>query len=278
MTVSLSNLEMARKTQSFALLREQYNMVDDEYILDMLMDGLSVPDQAYKQPILLGEVSTVFGMSKRYASDAANLTESVVNGLTGVDLRLRTPRVPMGGVVMIVAEITPEQLFERQIDPYLYTIDPDKYPAYLRDTLDPEKVEIVPNKYIDVQHGTPDGTFGYAPLNHAWNHNGPCIGGKFFRPTVNAPFDEDRQRIWAVETENPTLSADFYLCNAMHLKPFVVTTGDPFEVVARGAAVIDGNTVFGGRIKPMANGESDWDKVQEKVDDSRLPTHDLMSV
>ena len=59
----------------------------------------------------------------------------------------------------------------------------------------------------------------------------------------------------------------------MHLKPFVVTTGDPFEVVARGAAVIDGNTVFGGRIKPMANGESDWDKVQEKVDDSRLPTH-----
>lgn len=273
-TVSLSNLEMARKTQSFALLREQYNGIDDDYLIDLLMDGLTIPEQAYKQPILLGEGSTVFGMSKRYASDAGNLTESVVNGLTGVDLRIRCPRVPMGGVVMIVAEITPEQLFERQMDPYLYIRDPDQYPAYLRDTLDPEKVEIVQNAYVDTSHGMPTGTFGYAPLNHRWNHNGPCIGGKFFRPAANAPFDEDRQRIWAVETLNPTLSTDFYVCTNMHLKPFVVTTGDPFEVVARGAAVIDGNTVFGGRLKGLGpNNESDWDKVDEKVDDSRLPTH-----
>lgn len=272
-TVSLSNLEMARKTQAFALLRERFNGLDDNYIIDMLMDGLTIPDQAYKQPILLGEAETVFGMSKRYASDSPNLTESVVNGITGLDLRIRCPRIPMGGVVMIVAEVLPEQMFERQRDAYLYTTDPDKLPHYLRDTLDPEKVEIVTNGYIDVSHGTPNGTFGYAPLNHIWANNGPCIGGKFFRPIANAAFDEDRQRLWAVETENPTLSADFYIANAMHMKPFVVTTGDPFEVVVRGSAVISGNTVFGAGLKEYGrNYGSDWDRVEEKVDDTRLPT------
>lgn len=266
-TVSLSNIEMARKTQAFAELRQQFSGHTDEYIIDMLMDGLSIPEQAFRQPILLSEKSTVFGMSKRYASDAANLTESVVNGMTMIDMRMRCPRVPMGGVVMVVAEITPEQLFERQKDPYLHLTSPEAMPHYLRDTLDPEKVAVVKNDYVDVAHGTPNGTFGYAPLNHEWNHTAPGIGGKFFRPTVNTSFDEVRQRIWSVETENPTLSADFYLCNNMHQKPFVVTNQDPFEVVVRGQSVISGLTVFGQMLR---EGNNDWDEVVEEIDQTRI--------
>ena len=187
--------------------------------------------------------------------------------MTMVDMRIRCPRVPMGGVVMVVAEITPEQLFERQKDPYLHLTSPEQMPHYLRDTLDPEKVEVVRNDYVDVAHGTPAGTFGYAPLNHAWNHTAPGVGGKFFRPTVNTSFDELRQRIWSVETENPTLSADFYLCNNMHQKPFVVTNQDPFEVVMRGESVISGLTVFGGL---LMEGNNDWDEVVEEIDQTRI--------
>lgn len=266
-TVSLSNIEMARKTQAFAKLRQRFVGHDDDYIIDMLMDGLTVPEAAFQQPLLLAERSTTFGMSKRYSSDADALTESVVNGMTVIDMNVRCPRVPMGGVVMVVCEITPEQLFERQVDPYLYAIEPEQLPHYLRDTLDPEKVEIVENRYIDVAHGTPGGTFGYAPLNHMWNHAGPCIGGKFFRPTVNTSFDEARLRLWSVETIDPTLSADFYLCNQMHLKPFVVQNQDPFEVVWRGSSVITGNTVFGGFLME-SNG--DWDEVLEKAPQDRI--------
>lgn len=257
-TVSLSNLELAKKTQAFAKLRAEYAGHSDDYIIDLLMDGIQVPDQWLTQPILIGEAATVFGMSKRYASDGASLTESVVNGMTYVDLSFRCPRITTGGVIMIVAEITPEQLFERQRDPFLHAASVDEFPAYLRDTLDPEKVVVVRNDYVDTDHSTGSATFGYAPLNHEWNFAGPRIGGKFYRPQVDAGFDEERQRLWAVETANPVLGPDFYLCTNMHTKPFVVTNKDPFEAVGSGGVAIEGNTVFGGALLEASN---DYDTV-----------------
>ncbi|MRG64828.1 hypothetical protein GH789_05970 [Rhizobium pusense] len=257
LTVSLSNIEMARKTQAFAKLRQQYNMHDD-YIINLLMDAISIPDQAFKQPMLLADRRTIFGMSKRYASDAANLTESVVNGMTTLDMSIQLPRINTGGVVMVVAEITPDQLFERQEDPWLNSLSVDHLPQYLRDTLDPEKVDVVKNSRIDTSHATPNATFGYEPMNGRWNIDTPRVGGKFYRPTVNTGFDELRQRIWAVETLNPTLSTDFYLCTNMHTKPFVVTNQDPFEVVTQGEIFIEGNTVFGGH---LVEATDDYEKV-----------------
>lgn len=266
-TVSLSNIELARKTQAFAALRRQYNGHSDEYIIDLLMDGITIPDQAWKQPILLADTSTVFGMSKRYATDAENLTESVVNGATIVEQRFSVPRCPMGGVIMMVVEVSPEAMFERQEDPYLHSTSVDTLPQFLRDTLDPEKVVVVKNSEIDTDHDTPNGTFGYAPLNHEWMRNAPCIGGKFYRPEVDAGFDEDRQRIWAVETQNPVLSEDFYLCTTMHQKPFVMTTGDNFEVLIRGEAAISGLTVFGGQLIEATN---DYEEVMEEAPIDRI--------
>lgn len=268
-TVSLSNIELARKTQAFANLRRMYSGHSDEYIIDLLMDGIEIPDESWKQPMLLADESTVFGMSKRYASDAANLTESVVNGLTFVDLRFSVPRANPGGVIMIVAEIAPEQLFERQEDPYMHATGVGELPQFLRDTLDPEKVVVVKNEEIDLDHDTPTNTFGYAPLNWVWAKSIPQIGGKFYRPAVNAAFDEDRQRIWAVETENPTLSKDFYLVSGMHYKPFVVTDAnlDHFECLVRGQCVIRGNTVFGGL---LVEAENDYAEVMEEVPPGRI--------
>ena len=256
-SISLSNLELAKKTQAFARLRQKYNAHDD-WIINLLMDGITIPDQALKQPMLLAEKRTIFGMSKRYASDGENLTESVVNGATFLDMAIQCPRIGTGGVIMIVAEITPDQLFERQMDPYLHTTDVEALPQYLRDTLDPEKVEIVQNQRIDVDHDDPTSTFGYEPLNARWNINCPRIGGRFYRPEVDAGFDEDRQRIWAVETKNPRLATDFYICTNMHTKPFVVTNQDPFEVVTQGDVYIEGNTVFGGH---LIEATDDYEKV-----------------
>lgn len=265
-TVSLSNIELARKTQAFAKLREQYNMHDD-HIINLLMDGISIPDQSLKQPMLLADRRTNFGMSKRYASDSGNLTESVVNGMTQIDMSLQLPRIGCGGVVMVVAEITPDQLFERQEDPFLTTLGVDALPQYLRDTLDPEKVDVVQNGRIDVSHATPSATFGYEPLNARWNIDCPRIGGRFYRPTVNSSFDEDRQRIWSVETLNPTLSTDFYLCTNIHTKPFVVTNQDPFECVTVGDIFVEGNTVFGGH---LIEATDDYEQVMGVVDQTRV--------
>lgn len=243
-TVSLANIDLAKKTQAFAELRKQYGGHDD-YIIDLFMSGLTVPEQTWRQPILLAEKNTIFGMAKRYATDAGNLTDSVVNGATFVDLKLRTPQVPCGGVVMIVAEITPEQFFERQRDPYLYARKVSDLPDYLRDTLDPEKVDVVKNGEMDTSHNTPNGVFGYAPGNFRWQNSIRRVGGELHRPLVNTTFDEARQIIWAVETLNPTLGADFYLCNGMHTKPFVVTNKDIGQALIRGNVNKEGLTVFG---------------------------------
>lgn len=265
-TLSLSNIELAKKTQAFAELRRQYNEHED-HIINLLMDAINIPDQAFKQPMLIGDKTTIFGQSKRYASDGSNLTKSVVNGLTQIEMSVQLPRVNMGGVIMVVAEITPDQLFERQADPFLTALTVDDLPQYLRDTLDPEKVDIVKNSRIDSSHGTPNATFGYEPMGARWNVDIPRVGGKFYRPTVNTSFDEARQRIWAVETVNPTLSADFYLCTQMHQKPFVVTNQDPFEVVAQGEIFIEGNTVFGGHLVEATN---DYAKVLAEAPQTRI--------
>nr|QJB21262.1 MAG: major capsid protein [Microvirus sp.] len=266
-TVSLSNIELARKTQAFAKLREQYHGHSDEWLINMLMDGLTIPELALSQPMLVGDKATVFGMAKRFATDSGNLTESVVNGATFVDLAIQLPRIACGGVLMVVAEITPDQIFERQKDPFFHAANADSFPHYLRDTLDPEKVEVVPNEFVDLDHSTPNATFGYAPLNYAWHMDCPHVGGKFYRPAVDAGFDEDRQRIWAVETANPKLSADFYLCTQMHTKPFVVTNADPFECVTQGDIVINGNTVFGGVLHEATN---DYAKVMAEAPTQRV--------
>lgn len=261
-TVSLANIHLAKKTAAFAKLRAQYAGHSDEWIIDLLMDGISVPEQAYQQPMKVAERSTVFGMSKRYATDAGNLAESAVNGATFVDLDIHMPKMTTGGVLMFIAEITPDQLFERQKDPFFFVADAEELPQYMRDELDPEKVTVVTNDYVDVDHDTPDGVFGYAPLNFQWDRQAPFVGGRFYRPEVDATFDEDRQRIWAVETQNPTLGPDFYLANNIHTKPFADTESDPFEVVAQGMLLITGNTVFGPR---LIEASDDYAKVMAKA-------------
>lgn len=267
-TVSLANIELAKKTQAFARLREQYAGHSDDYIINILMDGISVPDQYLKDPMLIAEASTIFGMSKRYATDAANLTDSVVNGATYVDLNIRLPRLNTGGVLMIIAEVTPEQLFERQKDAFLHMSNNEAdRPKFIRDYLDPQKVEVVTNDQVDVNHATPTGTFGYAPMNHKWNSSAPHIGGRFYRPEANAAFDEDRQRFWAVETVNPTLGPDFYLCTNIHTKPFAVTTQDIAECVIQGDIIIGGNTQFG---PALIEASDDYAKILAEVDQTRV--------
>ncbi|WP_189422677.1 hypothetical protein [Devosia pacifica] len=266
-SVSLSNLELAKKTQAFAAMRQRYEGIDDEYIIDMLMDGLTIPDQALKQPFMVADKSVRFSQVKRYASDSGNLAESAVTGGAIIDLPLRVPKLNTGGTIIVVVECVPEQLFERQQDPFLHLQSQDDLPEFLRDYLDPEKVEIVTKAQIDTDHSAPDETFGYAPLNWKWTSQGPRIGGKFYRPEVDAAFDEERQRIWAIETEDPILSEDFYLVSDIHTKPFLDPDSDPFEATIVGATVMTGNTVFGGK---LIEATGNYDKVLEKAPQERI--------
>jgi predicted Rdx family selenoprotein len=267
-TMSLADIDQAKKTAAFAKLRSMYDGIDDEFVIDLLMEGIRVPEEAMKQPILLSKASTMIGYNQRYATDAANLDASVTNGFATVDMTIRTPQMNTGGVILITAEIVPEQMWERKKDYYLYETDSDNLPNYLRDYLDPEKVSVVKNDHLDVNHTTPNGTFGYAPLNHEYMRDMVNIGGKYYRP-ANDAFDEDRAKIWTAETTDPTLSDDFYLVDSLHKKVFSDQNADAFEITCLSDVEITGNTVFGERLLE-ADASSDYAAITDLVDDARI--------
>lgn len=269
-TVSLANIAMARKAQWFAKIREKFEGYDDEYIIDMLMSGLSIPDQHLKQPILIADQTVTFGQVKRYATDASNLTVSAVSGGASVSFDLNVPKLATGGVVMVIVEVMPQQLFERQQDPFFHLKTSNhraQLPDYLRDELDPEKVDVVLNKQIDTDHGVPDGVFGFWPLNAKWTSFGPRIGGKFYRPAADLATDTVRQRFWAYENKDSVLAEDFYLVQGLHNKPFLDNTSHPFELAAQGGLVMTGDTVFGGLLVEATN---NYEEVMSKAPVERI--------
>lgn len=265
--ISLANIELAKKTQWYAELKAQFEGIPDNYVVDLLMQGVSVPDQMWKQPIKIADKTEVFGIEKRWATDGANLTDAVVNGSALCDLDIVLPRCPTGGIVMVTAEILPEQLFERARDPLLYTTDPQQLPNALRDDLDPQKVERMSNGEIDTAHATPNGLFGYRPMNWKWQASNTRIGGKWFKPAPDNTFNEERQHFWVVEVANPTLGPDHMIANTFNTLPFVVTNQDVGEVELQGTAIIEGNTQFGERLLENDNA---YAEVLAKVDQSRL--------
>lgn len=271
-SVSLSNFELARKTQAFAKIRERYEGLPDEYLIDMLMSGLSIPELHLSQPMLIGDVTTTFSQMKRYATDADNLTESAVSGMAQASVSVSTPRVPVGGVVMVVAEAVPEQLFERQQNPFFHLGSVAELPDYLRDEMDPEKVEEVLNNQVDTDHSEPDGLFGFAPLHWKWSSVGPKLGGKFYRPAVDLAEDDARRIFWAVENEDPVLTEDFYIVKDMHVKPFMDKDSDQFEVRIDGGALIQGNTRFG---TILVETDENYDKVWNAAPHDRLEDNDV---
>ena len=267
-TMSLADIEQARKTAAFAKLRAAYDGIDDEYIIDLLMQGISVPTEMMKQPMLIGQQSGMFGFAQRYATDSGNLDDTATNGFVSLGYRVRAPRTSVGGVVMTTLEIAPERVWERKKDYFLYTTDTDDLPNALRDSLDPEKVAVVKKNHLDVNHSTPDATLGYAPLNHEYNRDQILVGGKFYRPSNDA-YTEVRSRIWTNETTDPSLSTDFYLCTNLHKKIFADQVSDSFEITAVSDLTVDTNVVFGDRLIE-ADATSDYETITNLVDANRI--------
>jgi hypothetical protein len=267
-TMSLADIEQARKTAAFAKLRSAYDGIDDEFIIDLLMQGISVPTEVMKQPMLIGQQTGMFGFAQRYATDSGNLDDSATNGFVSLGYRVRAPRTSVGGIVMTTLEIAPERIWERKKDYFLYTTDTDQLPNALRDSLDPEKVSVIKKNHLDVNHSTPDATLGYAPLNHEYNRDQIMVGGKFYRP-ANDAYTEVRSRIWTNETTDPSLSTDFYLCTNLHKKIFADQVSDSFEITAVSDLTVDTNVVFGDRLIE-ADATSDYEEITNLVDANRI--------
>jgi hypothetical protein len=270
-TMNLADIDQARKTAAFAKLRTLYSGQTDDYIIDMLMQGLSVPLEMMKDPMLVGRSEGTFNFNQRYATDAANLDASATRGLLSLNHRVSVPQTTTGGILVTTLEIAPERVWERAKDHYMHMTDPAQFPNALVDYLDPEKVTVATKDEFDVNHSTPTQVFGYRPKNDEWRRNDVRVGGRFIRPDDDA-YKEDRARIWAAEAVDPALNTDFYLVTNLPKKVFADQASDGFEILAMQDLKISTNIQFGDNLLET-DGSSDYDYITAQVDaDQGTPT------
>ena len=265
--VSIANIDFARETQTWARMRNQYAGLSEEWMMDQLLQGIQVNDTALRDPMLLAHGTTSIGMTERYATDAENLDQSVVDGQSTINLNIRLPQVSCGGTIVVVSQILPEQIFERQRDHYFVAKSVEELPNRTADELDLQPVDFQKCGDVDEAHSTPDDLFGYEPLNARWNRTAPRVGGKYFQPNPHAPWTEVRNRLWDTNVVDPQLGTDFYVSTSLNHDVFKSSNTDPFEIWAAGGVQIQGLTYFEG---PLLEATDDYEKVQAQVDLTRL--------
>ncbi|CAH0343310.1 hypothetical protein [Rhizobium sp. CECT 9324] len=269
---SLANIELAKKAQWYADAKARFEglvqgELPDNVTIDLLMQGINVPDKMWQQPILVADKTEVANLDKRWATDGANLSSAVVNGEAMTVMNLVMPRCPTGGIMMVVAEILPDQIFERMQDPLLFTTDVATLPRADRDDQDPQKVQRISSGALDTSHTAFNGLFGYAPLNWPWQASYTRLGGKYFRSAPSATFNQDRAQFWTVEQVDVQYNADFMISENMNQLPFQLLNADVGEAQIMGSAIIEGNTIFGERLLENDNA---YAEVLANVDQSRI--------
>lgn len=252
LSVSLNDLDKARTTQAFAKMRAAYNGNDttgfgnDDSIVAMMMQGLSVPPDDYKRPWLLDSKRVPVGFAERFATDGASLSNSVTLGRAAASLSINVPEQQVGGMIIFTVEVLPERLDERMQDEYLIAAIPNDLPNALRDIQRVEPVDLVLNRRIDAKHTVPAGLYGYEPMNDKWNRNFTRLGGAFYQATPGAPYSQQRAAIWQTDLVDPAFGTSHYLAPVTfpHLV-FSDTLAAAFEVVCRHSVRIAGLTQIG---------------------------------
>ncbi|QCS37248.1 major capsid protein [Tortoise microvirus 75] len=266
-TVSLANIDQARALVDWAKVREGYEGHKDAFIIDSLMAGIQVEDQQWFQPMLLDQKMVEIKQLKRMATDGASLEDGVANGVGGTTLGINVPPNTYGGVVMVIAEAIPEQLYERQADPWFTATSVDDLPNYFRDVTNPMPVVEVKNKEVDTDHTTPEGLFGWARRNWRWARWPTRVGGDLFAPNATAATTVARRAIWPTDVANPTLSEDFYTSNSLGRSVFKDQVKDPFKLGIGGSIGVTGLTVVG----EVHESEANYDEVRAAAPPLLLP-------
>lgn len=249
---TLADIDKARTTNAFAKAQALYagtnfsGFNNDDVIVADLMQGYNVPAELFNRPWLLDSKTVVFGQNERHATDAANLDDSVTTGRAQIALSVNVPKLEYGGIIIATVEIMPERLYERGSDPYLEAATVDDLPNALRDLQRVEPVDTVPNKRADAAHTSPDGVFGYEPMNARHKRSRTSLGGNFQQNVPGTPNTSARTAIWQVDYVDPSLTSDHWLCpSPMPQTVFSVPSADCVIVACQQQLTITGITQFG---------------------------------
>lgn len=252
---SLADIDKARTTQAFAKARASMagnnfsGFNNDDVIVAELMQGFVVPEELFNRPWLLDNKTVVFGMVERHATDAANLDDSVTVGRAQATLSINIPRAEYGGVMIATVEVMPERLFERQSDEYLYVTDVDDMPNAQRDMQRTLPVDTVINRRIDTAHSTPNGSYGFEPMNAKWKREFTRLGGEFRQLTPGTPNTVARTAIWQADYVDPDFTTDHYICpHPFPQDVFSIPANDIVNISFLQQLTVTGITQFGDEL------------------------------
>lgn len=264
-SITLQNIDKARTTQAFAKLRTAYAGNDatgfdnDDTIVALLMQGISVPEDQFKRPWLLDSKRVPINFAERFATDGASLDASVTTGRASAVLNLNVPRQDVSGVIVYTVEVLPERVDERMSDEWMLCTTFNDLPNALRDVQRVEPVDLVLNRRIDAKHTTPGGLYGYEPMNDKWRRSFTRLGGAFYQATPGAGWTENRANIWQTEIIDPEFTETHYLAPVPFPHDvFSDTLADAYEVVARHMVQIVGLTQMGD---VLAENNDDYDAI-----------------
>lgn len=266
-TVSLANIDQAQKLVDWAKKREGYEGHLDSWHIDMLMQGITVDELAWLQPMVLDTQIGQINQMMRKATDGASLEDGVANGIGRLSVGVNVPPNPYGGVVMVFCEALPEQLYERQADPYWLANTVDDFPNYMKDVLNPMPVVAVKNKEVDMLHNAPDGQFGWAKRNWQWDNWPTRVGGDLYAADADEATSVARRMIFPTDEANPSLTETFYLATNLGRGPFVDQEKDPITVGIGGQIAISGLTVIG----EVYESEANYDTVRQEIEPLKRP-------
>lgn len=254
-TTTLADIDKARTTNAFAKIMASYEgsnysgFNNDDVIMSELMQGFEVPKELLNRPWLLDNKTIVFGMAERHATDAANLDDSVSTGMASASLSINVPKAQYGGVIIATVEVMPERLYERQADEYLYCVTPDDLPSALRDMQRPTPVDTVLNRRVDTLHTTPNGTYGYEPMNAKWKRERTSLGGEFRQLVPGTPATTARTAIWQADFVDPVFTDDHWLVpHPFPQNVFAAPSSDVVTISANQVCTITGQTQFGDEL------------------------------
>lgn len=259
--ISLANIDQARELVRFAQWREGYEGHPDEYVIDAMMQGFDIESLQWFEPMVIDTKMVDIPQMRRMATDGGNLEDGVANGVISTSVGVNVPPNRYGGVVMVFAEFLPEQLYERQADPWFTAKAVADLPHYMNDVTNPMPVVQVLNGEVDVDHDQPDELFGYGERNRKWRNWPTRVGGDLYAPNADAATAVARRVIYPTDVENPGLTQEFYLATTLGLTPFVATDKDPLVIAIGGTVGITGLTVIG----EVHESEANYEKVRAQV-------------
>lgn len=249
---SLNDVDKARIRQAYAKLHAAYAGNDatgfdnDATLVALLMQGIDPGAENFKRPWLLDSKRVPVGFVERFATDAANLEDSVTVGRASLTLTLNVPKTDVGGVVIYTVEVLPERLDERMSDEWLLKTTFNDLPNPLRDIQRVEPVDLVLNRRVDAKHTTPGGLYGYEPMNYEWKRDRTRLGGIFYEATPGAVITESRMAIWQTDIVDPDFEGTHHLAPVPFPHDvFADTLAPAFECVSRHVCTLVGNVIFG---------------------------------